>query len=198
MVASLRIAIADDERYVREYFRELMPRLGHQVILAEGGRQLADQCRLLQPDLAITDVRLPDMDGIAVAAEVNRTRPTPFILVSGYCDAEVLARAEADHIVAYLVKPVKQLDLEAALSLGLSRWKRLQALSREAAGLRQSLEERKLIERAKGTVMARVGVPEAEAFRRLRKLSSNGNRKLVDIAQEVLTAEEIFHVLESC
>jgi len=68
----LRIAVADDDRETRAYFQELLPRLGHQVVVAESGRQLVEQCRLLDPDLVITDIRMPDLDGITAAAEINR------------------------------------------------------------------------------------------------------------------------------
>src|SRR5262245_20630154 len=99
MTASLRIVIADDEPDMREYFQKLLPRLGHQVVgAAEDGRALIELCRAQKPDVVITDIKMPDMDGIDAAAQLYRERPVPVILVSAYHDAELIARAEADHI----------------------------------------------------------------------------------------------------
>ena len=161
MSRSLRIAVADDEPDMREYFQKILPRLGHEVVaVAENGRELVEQCRAAQPDLVITDIKMPDMDGIDAAAQIYRERPVPVILVSAYHDAEFIRRAEADHIMAYLVKPIKQADLEPAIALAMRRFEQFQALRREAADLRQALEDRKVIERAKGLLMKKAGLDE--------------------------------------
>jgi response regulator NasT len=189
----LRIAIADDERDTREFFQELLPRLGHQVAAsAETGRQLADQCQATAPDLVITDIKMPDMDGIQAAEEVNRSHQVPVILVSAHHDAELIVRAGVDHIMAYLIKPVKQGDLETAIYLAMMRFDHFQKLIQEAADLRQALEDRKLIERAKGIIMKRARLDEPEAFRRLQKLACDRNQKIVECARIVLAAEEAF------
>jgi response regulator NasT len=166
------------------------------VAVAETGRQLVEGCRAGRPDLIITDIKMPDMDGIEAAEEVNRDRHVPVILVSAHHEAELLVRAGADHIMAYLVKPIKAADLIAAIAMALRRFEQFQAVCAEAATLRHALEDRKVIERAKGAIMRRLGVPEAEAFDRLLRQASDRNRKLVEVAQEILTAEEIFQALE--
>jgi two-component system, response regulator PdtaR len=196
MSRPLRIAAADDERSMREYLRDLLPRLGHQVVLAEGGRQLIELCRVSAPDLVITDIKLGDMDGLDAAAEINRERAVPVVIISAHHDPEMRARVRGEHIMGYLVKPVKQADLETAIDMAVMRFEHCQTLRREAAELRQSLEDRKIIERAKGVVMRRTGANEEESFRRLRKLSSNQNRKLIDVARSVMAAEEVFAELE--
>jgi response regulator NasT len=188
--------VADDERDTRDFFQALLTRLGHKAALAQSGKQLVEQCQALKPDLVITDIKMPDMDGIAAAEAVTREREVPVILVSGHHEAELLQRAMADHIMAYLVKPVKPADVEVAIPLAMNRFEQYQAVRREARDLRQALEDRKVIERAKGAVMKRVGVNEEEAFRRLRKTASDQNRKLVDVSQSILKAEEIFRELE--
>jgi response regulator NasT len=195
-VHPLRIAIAEDEREAREYFQELLNRLGHQTVVAENGKQLLELCRLFNPELVLTDIRMPDMDGIEAVMAINRERPTPAVLVSALHDEELLARAGMHPIMAYLVKPVKQADVETAVHLAMRRFEHLQALNKETASLRQALEDRKRIERAKGVVMRRLQVEEPEAFRRLRTLASNENRKLVEVAQAVLDAELVFKQLE--
>jgi YesN/AraC family two-component response regulator len=98
--------------------------------------------------------------------------------------------------MAYLVKPVKETDLQTAIDLALTRFEQLQGLRQEAATLRQALGDRKPVERSKGIVMRRLGVPEEDAYRRLRKLSSDQNRKLSELARAILAAEEIFSALE--
>jgi len=187
----LRIAVADDERDVRDFFREFLPPLGHTVVgTAADGRELIDLCRKEKPDLIIADIKMPETDGIDAARVVYRERPVPVILVSAYHDTTLLARAEAEHVLAYLVKPIKAADLAPAIGVATKRFEEFQALRQEADDLRQALEDRKVIERAKGVLMKRAGLEEAEAFRRMQKLASEKSRKLADIAAMILVAEE--------
>jgi response regulator NasT len=191
MSQSLRVVVADDEEDMRDYFKKVLPRLGHQVVgVAATGRELVEQCRLAKPDLVITDIKMPEMDGIDAAVAIFRERPVPVILVSAYHDPELIARAEADHILAYLIKPVKQASLEPAISLAMRRFEQFQALRQETVDLRQALEDRKLIERAKGVLMKKTKLDEQDAFRRLQKLASEKNLKLAELARMIITAEE--------
>jgi two-component system, response regulator PdtaR len=191
MNPSLRIAVADDELDMRDYFKKSLPRLGHQVVFAaQNGRELVEQCRALRPDLVITDIKMPEMDGIEAAVHIYRVRPIPVILVSAYHDPELIARAEAEHILGYLVKPIEQANLEPVIVLAMRRFEQFEALRKEAADLRQALEDRKVIERAKGILMKRGPLDEQEAFRRLQKLASEESRKLIDIAHMILVAEK--------
>ena len=194
---SLRIAVADDEPDVRQFFQELLSQLGHQVVgVAETGRQLVEQCREARPELVITDIKMPDLDGIEASIAVNRDKQMPVILVSAHDDAETLTRVGADHIMGYLIKPVSESQLKTAIALAMMRFQQFQALIREAADLRQALEDRKLIERAKGIVMKRLRVDEEEAFRRVRKLASDQNLKLVEVSRRVIAAEEVFQQMD--
>jgi response regulator NasT len=189
----LRIAIADDEADMRDYFQRVLPILGHKVVGVAGtGRQLIEQCRGARPDLIITDIRMPDMDGIDAAAEIGRETPLPAVLVSAHCSADLLERVQEGNVMAYLIKPIKQADLEPAIALAMARFAQFQAVSREATNLRQALEDRKFIERAKGVLMRKAGLNEQEAFRRLQRLASDKNKKLIEIAHVILTAEEAF------
>lgn len=188
----LRIIVADDEPDMQQYFCKTLPRLGHQVLaVASNGRQLVEQCRRLQPDLVITDIKMPELDGIEAASEIYRERPVPVILVSAYHDPELIARAEADHMLGYLVKPIKQADLAPVIALAWRRFEQFQTLRREAADLRQALADRKLIERAKGLLMKQARLDEPEAFRRLQKLASDQNLKLAEAARILLTADAV-------
>ena len=113
---ALRVALADDEPDVRDYLKEMLPRLGHQVVgVATTGRQLSDLVRSTAPDLVITDIKMPDMDGIESSMEVNRNKQIPVILISAHHDAETLARAGADHIMGYLIKPISEPDSSCTL-----------------------------------------------------------------------------------
>src|SRR5689334_24977832 len=104
---ALRILVADDERDTREYLQHVLSRLGHQVAGASTGRQLTDLARQVEPDLVVTDIKMPDMDGIDAARSINAARETPVILISAHHEKELVARAGADNIMAYLVKPVE-------------------------------------------------------------------------------------------
>ncbi len=197
MNQGLRIVVADDEPDMRDYFRKSLQRLGHEVVgVAQNGRELVEQCRALKPDVVITDIKMPDMDGIDAATEIYRERPAPVILVSAYHDPELIARAEGDHVLGYLVKPIKQADLAPVIALAVRRFEQFEELRKEAADLRQALEDRKVIERAKGVLMKRTKLGEQEAFRRLQKLASEKSRKLIDIAQMILVAEEAAQALD--
>ncbi len=197
MTHPLRIVVADDEADMREYFQKTLPEMGHEVVgVATSGRELVERCRALQPDLVVTDIKMPDLDGIDAAAEIYHDRPIPVILVSAFYEPDLIERAEQDHIMAYLVKPIKQGDLEPAIAIATQRFAQFTALRTEANSLRQALEDRKLIERAKGILMLRAGLSEPDAFRRLQKLARDQNRKLVEIATMIVTAEKALQPTE--
>jgi len=110
----LKIAVADDELDTREYLQEYLAHLGHEVRAADDGRRLVELCREFAPNLVVTDYVMPDCDGLAAAAEINRERPVPVILISGRHDIKPWAEPGA-HVVAFLAKPVKPATLKAAV-----------------------------------------------------------------------------------
>ncbi len=114
MSGGLKIVVADDDRDTREYLQECLTHLGHEVTAAENGHRLVDACRASRPDLIVTDYAMPGLDGLAAAAEVNRERHVPVILISGRHDAEDAALAPA-HVVRFLAKPIKNAELKAAV-----------------------------------------------------------------------------------
>jgi response regulator NasT len=197
MTRSLRIAVADDEVDMRDFLERFLPVLGHQVIsVADSGRQLVEHCQRNRPDLIITDIKMPDMDGIEAVNQICRDDPVPVILLSAYHDPETARRAEGENILGYLVKPVTEKDLGPAISLAAQRFEQFRVLRKEAADLRRTLEDRKSIERAKGIVLKRMELDESEAFRRMQKLASNKNWKLIEVARMIQSAEEVFQLLE--
>ena len=193
MNTPLRIAVADDEPDMRDYFARILPHLGHRVVaVAQNGAELVALCRTACPDLVVTDIKMPELDGIEAAAQLYQERPVPVILVSAHHDRELIDRAEADHVMAYLVKPIKQVDLPPVIALAMRRFEQFEALRKETSNLKQALEDRKLIERAKGVLMKRALLDEPSAFRRLQKTASDRNLKLVEVARMIVTAEEAF------
>ncbi|HEX4144470.1 MAG TPA: ANTAR domain-containing protein [Pirellulales bacterium] len=192
MNGPLRIVAADDDPFYHDLYRKLIPQVGHQLVgMADSGRALVEQCALVQPDLVISDIKMEDMDGINAAREICNTRPVPFILVSGYYDPELIERAQADYVLGYLIKPIRKADLETAIAIAMRRFEEFAILRMEADHYRQTLTNRKIIERAKGILMKRAGISETDAFGRLQTLAHEKNQKLVDIAQMILTTEQV-------
>ena len=119
----IRIAVADDEIDMRDFYEQVLTRLGYQVVaVAKDGRDLVDQCRVTSPDLIITDLRMPVMDGLQAIHFVAEERAVPAIVVSAYHNDEYLERARDEHVQAYLVKPIKSADLEPAIVLAMKRF----------------------------------------------------------------------------
>ena len=181
MSQSLRIAIADDEPDMRDYFQQVLARLGHTVVaVAQNGRELVELCRTKNPDLVITDIKMPEMDGIDAAMQIYQDRPVPVILVSAFNDAALIERAESDHIMGYLVKPIKQSDLAPTIAIAVHRYEQFKMMRQEAADLRQALADRRVIVRAKGILMkkGKLDEPEADELRqRTRELEDAARHK---------------------
>ena len=129
MTTGLRIAVPDDEPEMRDFFERVLPRLGHQVVAAAAnGAQLVESCRRTQPDIVISDITMPEMDGLEACNQICRERPVPVILVSADHDPALIERADADHVQAYLVKPIGIADLPPAIAIAMRRFRELQPL----------------------------------------------------------------------
>ncbi|MEX2558637.1 MAG: response regulator [Pirellulales bacterium] len=188
---SLRVAVADDDGAVLDTLHQMLRALGHQVVCrAVTGTQLVAQCLDAKPDLAVTDIDMHEIDGLSAAKTLYDQLAMPIILVSAFCDAELIARARETQVAAYLIKPVTTGQLDAAIVLAMRRHNEFRALVDEAANLRQALADRKLIEQAKSLLMQHWNIDEAEAFRRMQSLASNQHKKMVKIAEIILTAAE--------
>ena len=140
----MRIVVADDEPDLLEFYRGALARLGHTVVAAaKTGNELIEQCRSTCPDLIVTDIKMPELDGIEAAARIYRAAPIAVIVVSGCHDAEYITRAQQNHVLAYLVKPVVETQLAAAIAIAITRFEEFQALRQEAADLRQTSQNGK-------------------------------------------------------
>jgi two-component system, response regulator PdtaR len=189
----LRVAVADDEPEVLANLEEMLADIGHEVVAAvNNGRALVDACRETSPNLIITDIKMPDMDGLEAAEEIREIRPTPVVIVSAFHDQEFVDRALKEHVLAYLIKPISEETLKASIELAMQRFREFRALQEQAASLQHALEDRKLIERAKGILMQRAGLSEPAAFKRLQLLASQKNKKMVEIARTIVEAEQAF------
>lgn len=189
---SLRILIADDESIRLLSLRAQLAAMGHRVVAeASTGEEAVTLAVSTQPDLAILDIKMPLVDGIEAAERITQARPIPIILLTAYSESQLVERAAQANISAYLMKPVSEEDLLPALTLALTRFKQFQALRREVVDLREALEARKVIEKAKGILMRRLDLTEEEAFRRLQRQSQEGNRKLAQVAEAIVVADQM-------
>jgi AmiR/NasT family two-component response regulator len=190
----LRVVVADAEPPAGSGVYDLLCDLGHEVCLAGTGPQLFELCQRLRPDLVIAAARLPGL--LPDVRTAFRDHPIPVIVVH---DGDVTAfesTEPARFVCAVLARPVTPAGLTGAIAVAEGVFRQVQALRREVATLRQQLDDRKLIERAKGALVRRVGVAEDDAFRRLRKYASDHNLKVADVARRVLDAEDVFHELD--
>lgn len=193
MKTSLRIAIADDEPEIMDDLAETLEELGHHVVIRAGdGVELLAAFREQDADLVITDIKMPGLDGLRAVEEIRKIRPVPIVILSAFHDEELLSKALKEQVMAYLVKPIQVESLETSIQLAVQRFQEFQALKEQADNLKQALEDRKMIERAKGILMERAELSEPDAFRRLQLLSSRKNRKLVDVARDIVDADAVF------
>jgi response regulator NasT len=186
---AIRVLIADDEALIRMGLRAMLGEAGYQVVGEAGdGRRALDLIRKLDPDLVFLDIKMPEPDGLAVAQEVLATGPRPIVILTAYGDRDYLDRAKQLGVMAYLVKPIKEADLVPTIELALRHFRTMDALAGEIHGLENALETRKLVERAKGVLMQRDGLTEAEAFRKIQRASRDQRRPMKAIAEEILAA----------
>ena len=186
----MRIVLAEDEVALHPFFTDALERLGHEVLsIATTGRQLVSACEQLQPDLVITDVAMPELNGLDAAVEIYAHRAVPIIVVSALQDESVVEQAGSAHVMAYLIKPISEARLAVAITIARERFADIKSLHDEVANLRQAIEDRKVIERAKGLLMTRQKLSEPEAFRQLQKIARNGSVKMVEVANILLATD---------
>ena len=180
-----KVAIVDDHERSRAALRAAIWAAGGEVV-GEAYRT-ADALALVQrtrPDVAIFAVGLPDGDGVAVAGEVTTKAGCPVVLFTSHTDEKLTERAREAGVMAYLLKPLRSPELAPALDLAVARF-------RETQELKQTLEDRKVIERAKGRLMARHALTEEQAFQRLRRAAMDTRRPMVEIARAVLVSDTV-------
>jgi len=165
----------------------MLERAGFEVVAeARDGREAVALAAEHRPDLAVMDVKMPELDGIEAARQMLEQRQIPIVMLTAFSEAALVGRAVDAGVFGYLVKPFRESDLLPAIEAARARHAELQALRDEAGSLRDALEARKLIERAKGLLMEKDGLSEAEAFARLRGASQQTGRPLREVAEAIL------------
>ena len=165
----------------------MLERAGFEVVAeARDGREAVALAATHRPDLAVMDVKMPELDGIDAARQMLEQRQIPIVMLTAFSEAALVGRAVDAGVFGYLVKPFRESDLLPAIEAARARHAELQALRDEAGSLRDALEARKLIERAKGLLMEKDGLSEAEAFARLRRASQQTGRPLREVAEAIL------------
>jgi response regulator NasT len=189
--AGLRVVIAEDEALIRLDLREMLTEEGFDVVgEAADGEQAVALANELQPDLVICDIKMPKMDGITAAAQIAGRRIAPVVMLTAFSQRDLIERARDAGAMAYLVKPFEKRDLLPAIEMATSRFAEIKALEAEVSGLRERLEARKLIERAKGALMTKHSLTEPEAFRWIQRAAMDNRTTMRAVAEVVLAGDE--------
>lgn len=186
----MRVLIADDDPIIRLDLKQMLENLDYTVVAEAGdGAQAVELALQTKPDVCILDVRMPVMDGIDAVTRIAEAGVAPAILLTAYSDRDLVDRATAAGVFAYLVKPFKPSDLPPAIEVARSRYEQNEALAKEVATLQDKLETRKVIDRAKGILMAEQGIDEPEAYRRIQTQSMNARTSMRQVAEAIILAK---------
>jgi two-component system, response regulator PdtaR len=186
---TIRVIIAEDEALIRLDLKEMLEEEGYSVVAEVGdGQQAVDRAAELQPDLVILDIQMPVLDGLSAAEQIASARTAPVIVLTAFSQRELVERARDAGAMAYLVKPFSKNDLVPAIEVARARFSEMTALDREVRTLEERLETRKTVEKAKGLLMARQGITEAEAFRFIQRTAMNQRTSMKALAQSIIDA----------
>jgi two-component system, response regulator PdtaR len=186
---SLRIVIADNESIIRMDLKELLEEAGHTVVgEAADGVKAIELARRHKPDLVIMDIKMPEMDGITAAKIISTEKVAPVLLLTAFSQKEIVEKAKDSGVLAYLVKPVKEANLFPAIEIALSRFQEFAELERELEEVKNSLETRKILDRAKGILMDTHSLSENEAYRRIQQYSMSKRKSIREVAEAIVEA----------
>src|SRR6476659_8193254 len=187
-IGGLRIVVAEDEALIRLDLAEMLAELGYDVVgQASDGEQAVALVQEHRPDVVIMDVKMPVLDGISAAEQIGKERIAPVIMLTAFSQKELVERARDAGVMAYIVKPFTQADLAPAVDIATSRWTELKALESEIADLGERLETRKAVDRAKGILMTRLKLSEADAFRWIQKTAMDRRLGMREVADAVIS-----------
>lgn len=183
----MRILIAEDEPIIAMGLEEDLSRAGHTVVgRCPDGLLAVEMAKELRPDLVLMDIKMPELDGIEAARRIQQTFPLPVVILTGYGDPDLVDGAIDAGVVAYLMKPVMKEQLLSAIKVAVRRFEELEVLRKDVEDLKEALETRKIVERAKGLLMDRLGLSEEEAFRRIHCQSRNERRPMRQVAESIV------------
>jgi two-component system, response regulator PdtaR len=190
-VERTRVIIADDESIIRMDLREMLTNLSYLVVGEVGdGQSAVNLARELKPDIVIMDIKMPDMDGIEAAKILTQEKVAPVLLLTAFSQRDLVDRATEAGVAGYIVKPFRESDLGPAIEIALARFAEFRALEKEVGSLQEALETRKVVDRAKGILMDTQSLKEAEAFRKIQKMSMNTRRPMKEVAEAIILAHE--------
>lgn len=191
-MSQIRVVIADDESIIRMDLKTLLEELGHVVVgEAADGQKALELTRSLKPDVVIMDIKMPVMDGLDAAKIIADEKIAPVVLLTAYSQKDLIERAKEAGVFAYLVKPFQESDVLPAVEIAISRYLEQQDLETTLGDLETKLETRKIVDRAKGILMDKYKLSEAEAFRRIQQQSMNQRRSMKEIAEALIIAHDI-------
>ena len=187
-----RVLIADDEKPVAAGLQGQLETLGYDVVaVVNDGHNAIEVCRRQLPDVVLMDIEMPGLDGLSAARQIVVDPGTPVVILTAHGHANLIDQAVEDGVVYYLLKPVTSPSLHAALQMAVARSRELKDLRQSVNTLETTLRERKLIERAKGILMTRRNMPEAEAFRFLQRQSQDRRMPMAKLAESIVQADEL-------
>lgn len=185
--ATLRVVVAEDEALIRLDLAEMLAEAGYEVVGQAGdGAQAVALVRQLRPDVVLMDVKMPVLDGISAAEQIGDQGLAPVVMLTAFSQRDLVERARDAGVMAYVVKPFTRADLAPAIEVARSRWAQLQELTAEVAELGDRLETRKLVDRAKGVLMVRLTLTEAESFRWIQKTAMDRRLSMREVAEAVI------------
>ncbi len=189
-MSTIRILVAEDEALIRMDLIEMLAEAGYEVIAQAGdGAQAIELVQEHKPDLAILDVKMPILDGISAAEEIIAT--CPVLMLTAFSQRELVDRARDAGVMAYVLKPFTINDLVPAIEIAISRHLQMKSLAAEVADLHDRLETRKIIDRAKGILMAALNLTEPQAFSWIQKAAMDRRLTMKEVAQAVISPEAV-------
>ena len=187
-----RVLIADDDTVIRMDLKAMLEELGQTVVgETDNGEAACIMARNLKPDLVILDIMMPRMNGLEAAAQINKERIAPVLLLTAYSEPEMIEEATRAGVLAYLVKPFRREELQPAIEIAMARYRELAALEGELDNLQEQMEARRQVGKAKAILMTNQGLTEREAFRRLQAQSLTLNKSLREIADAIILTDEM-------
>lgn len=187
----LKLVIADDESLIRMDIKEMLEDAGHKVI-GEGtnGRQAVNLAAELQPDLVIMDVKMPEMDGLTAAEEIFKKKLAPVLLLTAFSQEDIVKKAGSCGVLGYLVKPINEYNLLPAIEIAVSRYREIKQLEDELEKAKESLQQRKILAKAKGILMEVHGFSEDEAYHKMQQYSMSHQMTLKKVAEMIIASAE--------
>ncbi len=187
-----RVLIADADKIIRNNLCQSLDRLGYLVIgEADNGKSTVDIARQLRPDVVLADAYLPHLNGIEVAHILRDERLAPVILIAAQSNRDLATQACRAGVMAYLIKPIQEEEIIPVVEVACSYWDTHCQRHEELHRLREQLETRSVIERAKGFLMDSHGLRESEAFRKIQKLAMNNRKPMKEVAQAILLTQHM-------